>query len=277
MSLKRTHTTSSELGDERGHGRAKRLAYDRCGQGEPLVLLHPLGADRTVWRPVLGLLRPHRDVLCVDLPGFGESRALEGRRPPTPSLLAVAVVQLLTELGIDDGRAHLAGNSLGGWVALEAAAAGHAASVTAIAPAGLWPQPLLPKPQLGRALARVLAPAAGVPMRSRIARRLVLASTVAHPERVPPDQAAALVRSYAGATGFGAVSRAMRAGTFTRLAEIEVRVTLAWPQHDRMVARPKNVPDTVCELSLPGCGHVPMWDDSDAVASVLLSGSDLAQ
>ncbi|MEJ7787901.1 MAG: alpha/beta fold hydrolase, partial [Solirubrobacteraceae bacterium] len=121
------------------------LAFDRTGRtpdgacgtpmgtgGEPLVLLHPLGGDRRVWRPVLERLAPHRDVIAVDLPGFGGSPALADEQHPIA--LAAAVSGLLRELGIDGGRAHLAGNSLGGWVALEVALAGDAASVTAIAP-----------------------------------------------------------------------------------------------------------------------------------------------
>jgi pimeloyl-ACP methyl ester carboxylesterase len=249
------------------------LAYDRSGVGDPLVLLHPLGADRHVWDPVLPLLHPHRDVLNVDLPGFGDSPALDRGIVPRPRELAGVVIGLLADLGLDGGRAHLAGNSLGGWVALEMAAAGHAASVTAIAAAGLWARPLAPKPQLARLLARFAIPALGTTMRSSAIRRLVLAGAVAHPERVPPVQAAALIRAYAQAPGFTAANRAMRAGRFTSLATIEVPVTLVWPQCDRLVARRQSVPDNVHQVLLPGCGHLPCWDDPGAVATALLSGS----
>ena len=126
------------------------IAYDRSGEGPALVLLHPLGADRRVWDPVIEQLASQREVIAVDLPGFGESPALAGT--PTPAALAGAVSEQLAELGV--GRAHVAGNSLGGWVALELALAGHARSVTAIAPAGLWPEPLVPKRALARTVAR---------------------------------------------------------------------------------------------------------------------------
>lgn len=249
------------------------LAYDRSGRGEPLVLLHPLGADRTVWGPVVALLRAERDVICVDLPGFGESPPLNGARPPSPSRLSRAVIGLLRGLGLDPAHTHLAGNSLGGWVALEAAASGQAATVTAIAPAGLWPKPLAPKSELPRRLGRIVLPVVGPATRSRAVRRLILSASVAHPERVPSDQAAALVRSYLRASGFTDVNRAMRAGTFTLLAGIAAPVTLAWPEHDRLVTRPRSAPPGIREVSLPGCGHIPMWDDPRAVAAVLLEGS----
>lgn len=236
------------------------------------MLLHPLGADRHIWRPLIPLLAPHRELVAVDLPGFGDSPPLDSRRPPTPARLAVAVVGLLGALGMDGGRAHMVGNSLGGWIALEVAAAGHAATVTAIAPAGLWPQPLRPKPELARRLARSAEPALSA-MRFEAVRRLALSSMVAHPERVPPSEAIRLVRAYARAAGFTAVNRAMRGGTFTALDRIDVPVTLAWPELDRLVARPARLPPNVRELTLAGCGHVPVWDDPQLVADTLLAGS----
>jgi pimeloyl-ACP methyl ester carboxylesterase len=251
-----------------------RLAYDRAGRGEPLVLLHPLGGDRRVWRPVLERLTAERDVLCVDLPGFGGSPPLEGDAQPDPRALSVAVRTLLRELDLDRGRAHLAGNSLGGWVALEVALAGDAASVTAIAPAGLWARPLPPKPEIARRVARLARPRLdSLLLKSPGARRIALLGTVAHPERVPGPDAAALVGAYADAEGFTAVNRAMRAGTFTRLAEVGVPVTLVWPQHDRLVARLRDVPAHVRQIAIPDAGHVPMWDAPDAVADALLAGS----
>jgi len=72
------------------------IALDRTGDGPPLVLLHPLGADRRVWDPVLERLSDVRQVITVDLPGFGESPALEGS-VPTPSALAAAAGAALLE------------------------------------------------------------------------------------------------------------------------------------------------------------------------------------
>jgi pimeloyl-ACP methyl ester carboxylesterase len=247
------------------------LAYDRAGAGPALVLLHALGGDRQMWRPLLPYLEPHRDVIRVDLPGFGASPPLDG--DPDPAALGAAVRDLLAALDLDRGRAHVAGNSLGGWVALEMAAAGDAASVTAIAPAGLWRRPLAPKPAVARRLARLARPVLGPLLRSARGRRLALGGTIAHPERVPAADAAALARAYASAPGFVAVNRAMRAGMFTRLADIDVPVTLVWPEHDRLIAPVRDAPANVRQVALPDAGHVPMWDAPQAVAAVLLEGS----
>jgi pimeloyl-ACP methyl ester carboxylesterase len=255
---------------------APSLAYDRRGAGAPLVLLHPLGADRHVWDPVLDRLALERDVIALDLPGFGKSAplTLDGGQTPTPQRLAAAVRRFVEgELDLDGQSWHVAGNSLGGWVALALARDGAVASVTAIAPAGLWARPLGPKPSVARRAARVAAPFAGLATRNDALRRLILAGSVGHPERVPPAAAARLVRAYAAAPDFPAVNAAMRAGHFTELAEIDVPVTLAWPQRDRLVGRPRALPRHVRNVTLTDCGHIPTWDDPDAVATVLLEGS----
>jgi pimeloyl-ACP methyl ester carboxylesterase len=70
------------------------LAYDRSGSGPPLLLLHGLGMSRAAWRPVLPLLAREREVIAVDLPGFGAS-------PPGPRTvegLAAAVAALAAGL-----------------------------------------------------------------------------------------------------------------------------------------------------------------------------------
>ena len=244
------------------------IAYTRSGSGEPLVLLHALGTDRHMWDPVIERLASEREVFAVDMPGFGESATTS---PSAPTDLARAIAT-----GLDLERPHVAGNSLGGWVALELALAGHARSVTAIAPAGMWARPLLPKRSLARSVARALRPALSALLRSARARRIALGGTIAHPEHVPYAAALQLVRAYANAPGFDAVNDGMRANVFTGLGEIEVPLTLAWPEHDRLVARPRTVPAVAREFRLSGCGHMPTWDDPELVARVLLAGSTLA-
>lgn len=247
------------------------LGYDRRGSGEPLVLLHSLGADRNVWSPVLDRLAEERDVIAVDMPGFGDSPSLTNGDAPSAQVMAAAVATFLDDLGVE--RPHLAGNSLGGWVALQLALEGRTRSVTAIAPAGLWPRPLGPKPALGRAAAKAAAPLLAPLLASERGRRLALAGTMAHPERVPPAEAIRLVRAYAAAPGYDDANAAMRSGRFEGIERIRVPVTLAWPDRDRLVARPAHLPPRVRNVVLHDCGHVPMWDDPAQVASALLGGS----
>ena len=248
------------------------LGYDRRGSGQPLLLLHSLGTDRHVWAPVIDRLAERRDVIAVDLPGFGDSPpvAVNGDAP-TARVLAAAVARFAAGIGVP--KLHVAGNSLGGWVAMQMALDGTARSVTAIAPAGLWSRPLPPKPEVARRLARAAAPVLSVALASEGARRLALAGTMAHPERVPREDAVRLVRSYAAAPGYSDVNAAMRAGRFEGIERIRVPVTLAWPELDRLVGPPRVLPPRVRSVLLRDCGHVPMWDDPVQVASVLLAGS----
>jgi pimeloyl-ACP methyl ester carboxylesterase len=214
-----------------------------------------------MWDPVLPLLD---DAIALDLPGHGSAPMVADA---SPAGLAAAIAAQLAERGI--AGAHVAGNSLGGWVALELGLLGAAASVTAIAPAGLWAEPLVPRRSSVRAVARGLLPVLGPLLRSERVRRLVLAANAAHPERIPPAAARRLVRAYATAPGFEAVNDAMRASRFSRLADLRVPVTLAWPEHDRLVARPRRLPAGVRSVVLRDCGHLPTWDDPEQVARVI--------
>ena len=118
-----------------------------------------------------------------------------------------------------------------------------------------------------------MLPAVGPAARVPALRRLALMGSVAHPERVPPAAAAHLIRSYARAPGFPAANAAMRAGRFADLGAIDVPVTLVWPDHDRLIARPRTLAEGVREVVLADAGHIPMWDDPEDVALALLEGS----
>src|SRR5258707_13011840 len=115
-----------------------RLACERHGHGPPLVLLHGVGHRRQAWGAVLAGLTLHRHVILVDLPGHGESPPLRVAGRPAVEALLDEVVGLLDELAL--GRPHVAGNSLGARLALEAGVIGRAATATAQAPAGFWPR-----------------------------------------------------------------------------------------------------------------------------------------
>jgi pimeloyl-ACP methyl ester carboxylesterase len=248
------------------------LNHIRRGGGEPLLLIHPLGGELVVWEPLLDLLACERDVIAVDLPGFGRSAPLSNGDRPTPQLLAGAVGAFLDQLGIE--RAHVAGNSLGGWVALELAKAGRALSVAGLSTAGLWRRPVGPRPGADvRRIGRAVLPLLPVLLRSARGRRLLLRSSVGHPDRVPPAAAWRLVRSYVTSPGFEGANAAMRAAVFSGVEQIRVPVTLAWAELDRLVRRPRETVPGWRTLLLRGCGHIPTWDDPEQVAGVLLEAS----
>src|SRR3954454_21593821 len=166
-----------------------RLHHVRRGSGEPLVLLHPLGGSMVVWEPLLDGLAAERDVIALDMPGFGASPPLANGADPTPQGLAAGGGAFRDSL--DVGQAHLVGNSLGAWVAIELARAGRARSVSGLAPAVFWSRPLGPRTGLEpRTLARIALPLLPILSRSARGRRLALGGAVARPERVPAEAAA---------------------------------------------------------------------------------------
>jgi pimeloyl-ACP methyl ester carboxylesterase len=87
---------------------------DSGGDQEPVVLLHGFGADKDIWLAYGRLLRKRFRVIAPDLPGFGESR-----RDPALDYTAVAqctrLRRFIEQLGLT--KVHLAGNSLGGFIA----------------------------------------------------------------------------------------------------------------------------------------------------------------
>lgn len=248
------------------------VGHDRRGSGPPLVLLHGLGGERHVWRGVLDAVATGREVIPVDLPGFGDSDPLPAGVEPTPWALAEALHAFFEQAGLE--RPHVAGNSLGGWVALELAKRDAVASVTGLCPAGLWGAPLPPKPFVMHRVARTLRPVLPGLLRTSFGRRAALTGIVAHPDRVSAQDALSVARAYADAPGFVATNRAMRANHFQGGERIRVPVTLAWGEHDRLVVPPRGRPiPGARSLVLEGCGHLPMLDDPGLTSRVLLQGS----
>jgi len=259
------------------------LAYERCGSGPPLVLLHGVGHRRQAWDAVLGRLTPHRDVIMVDLPGHGESPPLAPAGRPVLDAMLSEVTRLLDELGLD--RPHVAGNSLGGRLALEAGVRGRAATVTALSPAGFWrnrreiayDQAVFKIMEFAGVRTQRLAPTL---VRSTAGRAILYGAIVNRPSRMTPQQALGDAAAFVAATD--ALHMVLAGMTnFTGAVPANVPVMIAWGLRDRLLfpgqARvvKTQLPKALL-VPLPGCGHVPMTDDPPLVADVLLRGSGRA-
>lgn len=233
------------------------------------MLIHGLGSELGVWEPIVDPLATSFDVVCVDMPGFGQSPPLLG--DPTPHALAAAVAGLLDDLDIE--TAHVAGNSLGGWVGLELALVGRARTVTALCPAGMWrvaPVENNPEPtDRTQRIARRMRPLIPLAMRVPRVRRLVLSTFVFHPARVPVPAATRMALAYAEATAYSATSAAMRANRFTGIDELTVPTVIAWAEHDRLLRAHELRTPHVSTVHLPDCGHTPMFDQPQLVAELI--------
>lgn len=260
--------------------RTVTVAYARAGTGEPLLLLHGIGHHRQAWDPVVDILATERDVIAVDLPGFGESPALPAGLAHDLATVVPTLGALCEALGIE--RPHVAGNSLGGLMALELGREKLVRSVTALAPAGFW-SPVERRYAFGILLAmRHAAQRMPLPMVERLSRtaagRATLVSTIyARPGRRSPEAVVAETLALRNATGF---TETLRAGTDVLFTDDVpgLPVTVAWGTRDRVLVRrqgirAKHVIPEARLVRLPGCGHVPMNDDPALVARVILDGS----
>lgn len=258
------------------------LAYDLQGDGPDLVLLHGLGHRRQAWDAVLPLLTPHRRVIRVDLPGHGESPDLKVANGTDPvEAIGSQLADLLGEIGIE--RPHVAGNSLGGALALGAGARGHARSVTGLSPAGFWAAPW--QYHYTKTVFQVMA--SGGPLKpflprlaeSTAGKTVLEGAIVARPSRLSAEQVIGDATAFFRARD--AVNQVLSAPIyFHEAADIpaDVPVTIGWGEQDRLLPLSQA---RVAKQHLPrarfillrGCGHVPMTDDPKSVARVILQGS----
>jgi pimeloyl-ACP methyl ester carboxylesterase len=260
--------------------RTTSLTYERRGAGEPLLLLHGIGHHWQAWEPVLDVLAAEREVIAVDLPGFGASDGLPEGCPYDLSTVVPVLGAFCGAVGFE--RPHVAGNSLGGLLALELGREKLVRSVTALSPAGFWSESER-RYAFGTLRAmRGAALALPVPLIERLSRsaagRTVLTSTIyARPGRRSPEAVVAETLALREATGFHQTLAAGRTALFRDVVP-SVPVTVAWGSGDRLLLRrqgirAKQILPAARLVRLPGCGHVPMNDDPDLVARVLLAGS----
>lgn len=256
-----------------GTDTAAGIAYERVGRGEPLVLVHGIGHRRQAWATVAPQLRRRFDVIAIDLPGFGESPPAEDVTYDMDST-SVHLNRFFAELGLD--RPHVAGNSLGGAIALELGARGLVRSVTALAPAGFWSR------GERRYALTVLAAhrrSAGLPtaVLSRVAsserlRSYALRMLYARPDRVTVEAFLADSARLVSCPGYVPTATAGRG--YDCHARPQVPTTIAWGNRDRILlpgqrrTAQARIPEAVF-VELPDCGHIPMVDDPNAVASVI--------
>jgi pimeloyl-ACP methyl ester carboxylesterase len=250
------------------------LASDRAGHGEPLLLLHGIGSTRDDFSALLPRLAEHFDVLSVDLPGHGESPV--GTWPPTVAALTDAVEADLDARGLE--RVHVLGNSLGARIGIELAVRHRTRSVVALSPSGLG----LPTERVhqgilmatARTLTRTLRPLLGTLASTPAGRTSLLAGMRARPWEASEREALAMRGGFADSTGFWSMlwwavlqdvpSGLHRVDSPVMLAQGAVDVVGAG-QTPRYLAL---IPGSRFQL-LPGAGHAPQSDASDAIIALV--------
>jgi pimeloyl-ACP methyl ester carboxylesterase len=257
---------------------ARTTPHHRGGRGTPLVLLHGANMSWRAWRPVLGALQAHHEVFAPTMVGHrGGSTWRHGVPVAVPEIVD-RVCDQLDEAGI--ATAHVVGNSLGGWVALELARRGRARTCVALSPAGAWRRPtdlarliwafrlglLAGRPGWVRRLARLPG-----------ARQVLLKGIMEHGERVTPDEVPGLFEDLLGCAVIAELLDGARVGDgLSSFDQLPCPIRVAWSENDRTIpydryGTPMRTLLPGAEfVRLPGCGHVPMWDDPELVARVVL-------
>jgi pimeloyl-ACP methyl ester carboxylesterase len=240
------------------------------------VLIHGVGSQWQVWEPVLEAVSRERDVIAVDLPGFGRSPMPAADLPRDMPRLVGDIAAFFKTLGLD--RPHVAGNSLGGAIALELAATGHAASATALSPAGFctpaqlrWAVNVL---RLHRYAAHLPEPVMRRLLRVELLRAMSFGMLLGRPRSISAEAALADSLALRSARAFDSVARAGLRYTFQGAPTVPV--TVAWGTRDRILsyrqaALARRLLPEARHVDLDGCGHVPMHDDPELVTSVILA------
>jgi pimeloyl-ACP methyl ester carboxylesterase len=225
---------------------------------------------------VLPILTRVHDALALDLPGFGTAPPLI-HTTPTVAALTDAVEAELDRAEL--GRVHVAGNSLGGWIALELARRGRTISVVALSPSGLETPiervGVIAMNEVMRARNVAAAPAATLLTAAPASRSAMLGGLHGRPWRVPAHDAASEIRDFATAPGFHATLGSTTGSRIpTGLGDIRVPTRICFGTRDSMIGS-LTAPRFAAAIpgaqlvSLPGCGHVPMADDPHVVATAV--------
>ncbi len=250
----------------------------REGSGEPLVLYHGILNTERAWRHVVPYLTSHHEVIVPTALGHnGGPRP--SARPVTINDVIDDAERVLDELGLE--RPHLAGNSVGGWQALELARRGRAKSVCALSPAGFWDESLEGERDRVFALLRRVVrdtPRARrvIPLlaRSRRFRRWALRDVAVRGDRVSREE---FISSSDDTIGCYVAEELIAPGQELAPVEASCPITIAWPSEDRFFPASayrepgeRLVPGARV-ISLPGTGHVPMIDEPKLVAETILA------
>jgi pimeloyl-ACP methyl ester carboxylesterase len=261
-------------------------AIELDGSGPTVILLHGFAGSADGWRPVMDRLAEEgRAGVALDMPGFGTADPLEAEAPILPQLdefIGAAAEEWAEESA--DGRVVIAGNSLGGTVALRAAErdeGARLAAVVPIAPAGLGPPDWFAEiegAQLIRAMTSSPVPVPEATVRRAVASTFkVLALT--RPSAVAQEAIDAFTTHFSSQLD---VAEMLATGSRLLpeleapfdLAKVRCPVLVIWGRRDRMLAPSgadqvlAGVPSARVEL-LQRCGHCPQIEQPDRIAELL--------
>jgi pimeloyl-ACP methyl ester carboxylesterase len=252
----------------------------RGGSGPPLVCLHGFTDTWRTWELVLEQLERHHDVLAPTLVGHAGGPRLADQ--VSGALLADAIERAMDEAGF--ATAHIAGNSLGGYVALQLAARGRAESVVAFAPAGGWARgdesfrETLGHFATMQEQCKAAAPHAAALLASAAGRRRATQRITTNHEHLPAELLAHLMLGAASCTAAPElIELAGREGYPLDAERITCPVRVVWGTDDRLLPWPSSAARYRHDwlphadwVELDGVGHCPQLDVPVEAAQLIL-------
>jgi pimeloyl-ACP methyl ester carboxylesterase len=247
---------------------------------EPLVLIHGFSGIPAMWDPMLPALQERFDVRAIGLAGHFGCTAFEEGIEIGSSTLFDAVERDLDAAGFE--TAHLCGNSLGGWAALELAKRGRARSCVALAPAGGWEAGSKEEARLEGLFKRLNRTSRWAnPYREKLflrpgVRKLAMRDAFEHGERLTPRQAADILQGSAECPVYWELFEAIRRdGPPADFDGIDCPTTIVWGTKDRIIPLKgyserirRLVPDAEF-IVLEGAGHSPMVDEPERLVRIV--------
>jgi pimeloyl-ACP methyl ester carboxylesterase len=253
--------------------------------GSALVLLHGLGMSGDMaWQEVIPLLSDHHQVYAPTWLGHRGGPQVQ-RHPVTMSDVVDAAEHYLDEHGLD--RPHLAGNSTGGYIAIELARRGRAATVCALSPPGFWSggdglqTETFEAGDKARAAGRRFRPFAPLLFKSATVRRLGMRDAACRGDRL---SSARIVEMIDDNLACSALADDLSADDWQiqPLKPLPCPVTIGWSEKDALLplAKFRKIAQECLPLAtftvLPDVGHVPMLDDPALVARTILAVTGVA-
>lgn len=257
------------------------LNHVRRGSGSPLLLIHGLGAGWRSWSPILSGLAARREVIAVDLPGFGQTPPLTGE--VSIATLTDSVAEFIHQQGLD--KVSTVGQSMGARVALELARRGVGGDTVALDPGGFWTDRELAlfgatlRPSIR--LVRALRPALPTLLDNPVTRTALLAQFSARPWALSPRIVLPDLSGLAEAPATDATMDALTKGPKQAGApagSLPGRATIGWGRRDR-VTLPRQASRAVAAFPdaqlhwFERCGHFPQWDAPEEAVQLILDNT----
>jgi pimeloyl-ACP methyl ester carboxylesterase len=254
----------------------------RRGTGKPLLLIHGLGGNWRSWNTIMDALATKREVIAVDLPGFGETPPLPGEA--SIRTLADAVSDYLSAnnlTGID-----AVGSSMGARLVLELARRGGVlGAVVSLNPGGFWRgwerHAFYGSIYASIRLVRLLQPAMPLITASALSRSLLLAQFSAHPWTLSPQVTLDEMRSYAASPSFDELLYQLAYGEAQQGAprgSIRQPLVIGWGRQDHVCfpSQAKRAMQLFPDARLHWfrrCGHFPHWDVPGQTVRLILENT----